>query len=157
GILPPGNRRTAVDSYEQLVGLSHELHPTWSAQLRAETGIDNGYRRTGGLHIARGAAGNAELPQELDYCPARQIPCEEVAAEDIAEVEPALAGHGQQADLHALRLTSESQLRNPRHLQALLAACSRRGVSIQADAAAEGFAVERGRIGGVRTATGLLS
>ena len=56
GILPPWNRRAAADPYEQLAGWSCELHAAWHEQLREETGIDNGYRRCGGIYLATSAA-----------------------------------------------------------------------------------------------------
>src|SRR5262245_35394592 len=53
GILPPANRATALHPLERLRALSHELHAQWAAELHAETGIDNGYRRCGGIYLAR--------------------------------------------------------------------------------------------------------
>lgn len=157
GILPPGKRRSAADAYEQLAALSYELHPTWAAQLREETGIDNGFRRTGGLHIARDHDACVEVRQELDYWRRRDVACEDVPPDRLVEVEPALAAQGPPAICAALRLPGEYQLRNPRHLKALVAACQRRGVTIQPGVAAEGFEMGRGRIRGVRTSAGVLS
>src|ERR1700680_3631069 len=53
GILPPGNIASPQSADDRLIRLCHDLHPRWSAQLREETGIDNGYRRTGGIYLAR--------------------------------------------------------------------------------------------------------
>src|SRR3954452_3104888 len=53
GILPAAKRWAAQHPYEQLCGLASELHPQWAAELKAATGIDNGYRCCGGLHLAR--------------------------------------------------------------------------------------------------------
>jgi glycine oxidase len=158
GILPPANRATAADPYEQLAALSHELHPAWAARLKEETGIDNGYRRSGGLHIARDDASCVELRQELADWRAQRVPCEQVAPQSLPELEPALCtGQDQPAIRAALRFPGECQLRNPRHLKALAAACQRRGVQIQPGVAAEGLTVEGGRIRGVRTSEGLLA
>jgi glycine oxidase len=157
GILPPANAATASNPYEQLVALSNELHAAWAERLREETGIDNGYRRTGGLHVARDSAGQEELRQELALCRAKQISAEEVPVDRLAEIEPAVAEGPQPAIRAALRLPGEYQLRNPRHLRALVTACTQRGVAIQPNMAAEDFAVEGGRIHGVRTAAGLLA
>ncbi len=160
GILPPGKRRTVDDAYEHLAALSYELHPTWAKALREETGIDNGLRRTGGLHIARDDDGCVEVRQELDYWRAREVSCEAVSSDRLAEIEPGLAAEERSAVRAALLLPGECQLRNPRHLKALVAACERRGVNIQPGVAAEGFQIERGQRGqlrGVRTSEGLLS
>ena len=48
GILPPANRAAAIHPYDQLCGLSAELHPQRARELTALTGIDTGYRRCGG-------------------------------------------------------------------------------------------------------------
>src|SRR5262245_66459696 len=53
GILPSAVRRPEQHPYEQLCGLASELHAQWARDLRAATGIDNGYRRCGGLYLAR--------------------------------------------------------------------------------------------------------
>jgi glycine oxidase len=157
GILPPGKRRSADDAYEHLAAVSYELHPTWAAQLREETGIDNGFRRTGGLHIAHDDDGCVEVRHELDYWRAREVPCEEVLPRRVAEIEPGLALEEPSAIRAALLLPGECQLRNPRHLKALVAACTRLGVNIQPGVTADGFEIERGRIRAVRTSDGLLS
>src|SRR5258708_32680478 len=51
GILPPGNPELAESPEARLRAASHVLWPHWSALLREETGIDNGYRRCGGLEV----------------------------------------------------------------------------------------------------------
>ena len=71
GILPPANRQTAVDPLDQLRGLSHELHERWARDLQAETGIDTGYSRCGGVSLARSRGeaatliGEASMLQDL--------------------------------------------------------------------------------------------
>src|SRR5436190_15243540 len=54
GILPPAGPH-AAHPLEQLRAQSNQLHAEWAETLRAETGIDNGYRRCGGLYLARDA------------------------------------------------------------------------------------------------------
>jgi glycine oxidase len=154
GILPPAARATANDPYEQLAVLSQELHATWAERLRDETGIDNGYRRTGGLHLARDATELRELEQELMLASAQQVRVEEVPPDRLAEVEPALNEQPRLRISAAILLPDECQLRNPRHLKALVAACTQRGVVIQPNLAAEDFIVERGRIQSVHTSSG---
>ena len=61
GILPPARRDTARDAWEELCGLSIDLHPQWAEQLRDETGIDTGYRRCGGIYLARSSGESASL------------------------------------------------------------------------------------------------
>src|SRR3954454_5209680 len=70
GLIPPHTERLASHPSVELRSWSAVLYPAWSAELRAETGIDNGYRRTGGVDVAatqeednelRGAAGRWRL------------------------------------------------------------------------------------------------
>src|SRR5688572_13960339 len=53
GILPPATLRAQDHPVDQLRGLACELHPRWAAELQQLTGIDTGYRRCGGLYLAR--------------------------------------------------------------------------------------------------------
>ena len=61
GILAPANRQTSLHPLDQLRALSHELYPAWSQSLHEETGIDNGYRRCGGIYVARSVGEAASL------------------------------------------------------------------------------------------------
>jgi glycine oxidase len=154
GILPSGNRSTAENAYDELVGLSHELHPRWAAALREETGLDNGYRRCGGLYVARSAQDAEELLQTNRWWQRHQIAVEHIAPEDLCTREPALNA----SPFHAASfLPDEAQLRNPWHLKALLAACQKRGVQVDTETCAEDVEVRRGRIVGLRTHAGQLT
>src|SRR6185503_3643952 len=68
GILPPANPDTADHPYEQLRGISHRLHAEWARRLRQETGIDTGYRRCGGIYLARTAGEGASLVGYVSWC-----------------------------------------------------------------------------------------
>jgi len=159
GILPPANFRDPQTSDDRLALLCHELHPRWSAQLREETGIDNELRRTGGLHLATDKAEGDILRWQARTWIEQGLSVEDATASNIlTELEPALRGSPLQEKLNAaVFLPDESQLRNPRHLKALLAACTQRGVTITADCAVEDFMVSSGKIVSVRTASGDLS
>jgi glycine oxidase len=61
GILPPASREALAHPLDQLRGMSFELHQSWAERLRAETGIDTGYRRCGGIYLARTAGETAAL------------------------------------------------------------------------------------------------
>jgi glycine oxidase len=61
GILPPASREALAHPLDQLRGMSFELHREWAEVLRAETGIDTGYRRCGGIYLARLAGETAAL------------------------------------------------------------------------------------------------
>lgn len=152
GILPPCLVHEQATAYERLAALSYELHPQWAMQLREETGIDNGYRRCGGVYLARDAADGTELTEAANEWRRRGLRVEDVSGPRLQAIEPALAPAAR-----AFLLPDEAQLRNPRHLKALLAACLRRGVQVSAGVEAEDFIVAGRRVTGVRTVAGTLS
>src|SRR5688500_1883917 len=51
GILPPSNLQAARTPFDRLRGLSHQLFPILSAELREAAGIDNGYWVCGGIEF----------------------------------------------------------------------------------------------------------
>src|SRR4051794_24383554 len=61
GILPAAKFLADQHPLDQLRGLACELHPQWAAELKAATGIDTGYWRCGGLHLARSLGEAASL------------------------------------------------------------------------------------------------
>ena len=150
GIFPPGKFQADADPIARLTGLSNELLPQWSARLLEETGIDNCFRQTGSLALAASAADVESLRQSARESRAAGAKIDDLSLSQLAEMEPTLdlPGGGIQA---AIALPEETQLRNPRHLQALVAACENLGVKIEANIEAQEFDVEDGRIVAVRT------
>jgi glycine oxidase len=147
GILPPGNAAAARTPYERLRATSTALLPPLSVELREQTGVDNGYYRCGGL----------EFFAESDEAAAHEWRAEGVAAEPVQgealrRLEPALA-----PDLDtAYHLPDCAQLRNPRHLKALIAGCQLRGVVLRPGCPALGFVYRGRRVTAARTAAGSL-
>jgi glycine oxidase len=81
------------------------------------------------------------------------VAVEPLAAADLARLEPALAGGLE----HALHLPGEAQVRNARHLRALLEGCRRRGVEILAGRAAIALVRRADRVEAVATADGAVA
>ncbi|REJ90378.1 MAG: glycine oxidase ThiO [Planctomycetota bacterium] len=149
GILPPGHPGSPL---AELSNLSTGLWPRWSAELREETGIDNGYRRCGGLRIPEQSPG--ETAAEVDEWRHAGVAADILEQAQIRECEPELAGPGIES---ACRLPTLAQVRNPWHLQALIAACARRGVDIRCGQPVTGFDEQRGRTRAVLTPGGPVS
>lgn len=158
GILPPGNYRAPQGADEQLARLCSDLHPRWAEQLRDETGIDNGFRRTGGLYLSRTAEEAAALRLQAESWNAAGIRVEMLTPARRREIEPAL-GDAIGADPHTevLFTPDEAQLRNPWHLRALRAACVARHVTIIEGATVDDFEISGRRVLGVRTSIGRFS
>src|SRR4029434_6421644 len=53
GIIPAATLDPTQHPSDQLRGLACQLHPQWAEELHRLTGIDTGFRRCGGLHLAR--------------------------------------------------------------------------------------------------------
>src|SRR5438045_231240 len=90
GILPAANRHAWQHSYDQFRGLACELHPQWASELEASTGIDTGYLRCGGLHLARTAGEAAALAAWATMAREEGIDVEQLDSKDVKRVEPGL-------------------------------------------------------------------
>jgi glycine oxidase len=156
GILPPANLATAIDPLDRLRALSHQMHRDWAIQLRDETGIDTGYRECGGLYLARSTGEAASLHALAAMFRDLKIEMHQVETTEISELEPALREVAADQLKAAYSLPGEAQLRNPHHLQALLAACEKRGVQVRSNCGATGFETSNGSIAAVQTEHGLL-
>lgn len=152
GIISPGSERPTDNPAVQLRTRSAALYPEWSEALRAETGIDNGYRRSGGVDVAWTAAEDQALRTLAGTWRAEGIACERLEPSDFGRVEPAL----NPALRVAYFLADRAQVRNPRHVKALAEAVARRGVRLRPGLAALGFDVTSDRVIAVRTGQGPL-
>lgn len=158
GILPPANEVTALHPIDKLRALSHRLHAQWAEQLQRETGIDTGYRKCGGLYIARSAGEAAALAGMSELLAEEQIEFERLDTQRVATLEPALETLVRQGKLRsAYLLPDEVQIRNPDHLRALQMACTKRGTEFQENLQAKGFSITGRRIASVETTTGSLT
>jgi glycine oxidase len=151
GILPPAGADSA-DPVRQFTALSNRLHRDWSAALADQTGIDNGLRACGGVYLARQEADVADLDHCTRLWRQEGLQVEAWSAAELAQREPALCPTD--AILAAYWLPGECQVRNPRHLKALLAACLARGVRIEAGSPVVGFESRGSRVTAARTAAG---
>lgn len=152
GILPPANAATALHPLDKLRALSNDLHAQWSQRLLAETGIDNGYRRCGGLYMARTAGEAAALAAMAGTLEEERIACRRLCDAEVIALEPALEELANSGELRAAyELPDECQIRNPRHLQALTAACRKLGVEVEEHCEATELIHEGDRINAVRT------
>ncbi len=131
GILPAVATHSIVDPLEQLRSFSHELHSQWAQQLRSQTGIDTGFRRCGGLYVARSKTEAATLVANELWWREHGVISQRVYEKDISNLEPSLmplVASGQV--IAAWYLPDECQVRNPRHLKALALACLQMGVQL---------------------------
>jgi glycine oxidase len=164
GILPPALRTPTADQpLAHLAALSMKIHPLWAAALREQTGIDNEFRRCGGWALGvAGCTDFASSPQEMiramysePFVAPEAFPYVPVSFQDLADREPALVEARRTGKIIAAAYAEdEAQLRNPRHLQALTAACQKQGVAIEAGVEVTGFWSSAGQVVGAQTSAG---
>ena len=141
GMVPAGPAKShwqLATAYEQLEGLSQRLHPEWHQKLLAKTGIDSEFRPCGTLHLARNDAEESVLQKKILRWNELGIDCKPLDAQQIAELEPALESYAKKF-IAGYHLREEAQLRNPRHLQALVSACEGEGVALRPGQGVERF------------------
>ncbi len=147
GIFPPAPAFSAAGPGEQLTTLSDRLHRHWHQELLDETGINNGLATCGGLYLAVHEAGLTRLRAEANDWQTRGAVTEWIEMTALGQVEPALAPAADRGLLSgALLLPEETQIRPPRHLQALEASCRQRGVKFCFDSEVQEVHLADGRI-----------
>jgi len=122
GILSPVHPEHAPTALDRLRSQSWSMFPSLSRKLREQTGIDNGYLVCGGLELFTCA--DAESSDEWR---GEGIAFEELTGDELHRRYPDLSP----AVPRAYLLPDMAQVRNPRHLKALQAACSGLGVSMR--------------------------
>ncbi len=157
GILPPAKANERSHSIDQLRALSHRLHPEWARRLVDESGIDTGFRRCGGLYLARSAGEAAALSGWKGMLDEEGIAVQRLAPDALVVKEPSLAHLVDSGSLKsAYWLPDEAQLRNPRHLQALREGCRRRGVRFSENVELVELDLQDGRARRAVTTTGII-
>ena len=142
GILPPGSWYSDHPLLDAMAEASRELYSVWSKRLLEETGMDNEYWQCGSRYI--------QTPQNADFL-AHALDRWRKLGISVTAVK---APEGEEA---AFDVRQEAQVRNPRHLQAVTAACRKRGVQIVTGSPVEKFATEGDRVVCVTTPTGEYS
>ncbi len=147
GILSPADPLPAQTPYQRLRALSANMFRSLSEELRELTGIDNGYLRSGGLEFLR----TSSAPREEWH--AAEAGVQVLDEPDLQSLEPNLGrGLGK-----AHFLGDMAQLRNPRHMKALQAACASCGVSLHPGSLGHGLVREGRRIKAVQTSTSIFT
>ena len=144
GIIPPGKPETATSPDAWLQAVSGSMIADLSRELHEAVGIDNGYRVSGGIELP------ADEPIDTAAWTRGGIEWDEVPR------------HGSHADRagpcpnrgSAFFLPGMAQIRNPRHLQALIAASGNAGVELRPGCSVLGFERNEDRITGVQTSEG---
>jgi glycine oxidase len=148
GILSPVNPSYADSSLKRLHAHGVAMYPELSQKLREQTGIDNGYFICGGLELFL-----QDEDQSSDEWRGEGISFEELRGDELRRRQPDLAPEVERA----YYLPGIAQVRNPRHLKALMAACAARGVVLRPGCPAHRLVVRGARIEAVETDQGRLT
>jgi glycine oxidase len=137
-----------MQAWERLNALGAQMYPELSARLKEQTKIDNGYLVSGGLEVIAD-----DTDRQLDEWRASDMEYEELTDPELHQRFPTLAPSFHQAYYHP----GMAQVRNPRHLKALLAACQLRDVKMSPNCQVQRFVFEGSRVVGVETTQGRLT
>ena len=152
GMIIPGNSLKAATPEARLRAMSFELWPGVSEKLMASTGVDNEFKRCGGLEVCF-EENVSELDAAVERWRSEGVDVEPLTARDLflAEkaINPELAG--------GYQLPAMSQIRNPRHLRALQLACQELSVQFEEEDPVVGFAREENRVTGVQAKSGTFT
>ena len=152
GMVSPGDPAKARSLDAKLRAESFVRWPDWSARLRDETGIDNGFSLCGAIELSPTHSRN-ELIAAANEWRLDGINVEELDSRQLHQLEPNLHP---ELD-HAIHMPQAGQVRNPRHLKALIAACLARGVQLSPGTPVIGFEGQGRRTTSVRTVEGTIS
>lgn len=154
GILPAGNPRRAKSPMGKLRAQAVSFFPDFSRELLELTGIDNGYWQCGGLELRSNAdeLEKKRLQQLAQVEKGEGLNCEVLSYKELHQLEPDLA----ETLPGAVYFPGVAQIRNPRHLKALVAACEIRQVHFERFTPALSMKLDKERITGVQTSSGLI-
>lgn len=146
------------DALVQMQRDSVRLYPAFVADLRERTGIDPEFAACGTLEILledqqyRMAKSEFKAARSFEAEYGRRV-IDLLTPEQTRELEPVVTGEllGAKYDLTA------GQVRNPRLVSALKAACIKGKVEIVEECEAKGLILDRGQVTGVRTVQGQRS
>lgn len=142
GMLPPA-KTSGPAALRELMRRSVHRWPSLSAELHSLTGIDNQYSQCGAIQIST----HAELAADMQKWIAEDVPVRQFSPVQLQALEPAM-----NVDPHpAFELPTMSQVRNPRHLQALISACQKQAVELHANCEVKQFRLRGTRIRSVTT------
>ena len=128
GILPPGNPVGAATPIDRLRAIGSMRFPGFSEELHELTGIDNGYLRCGGIEFL-----SDDDREAIELWDNEGIAFERLSQEALQSYEPEVG----EAPAEPYLLPDCAQVRNPRHLKALITACERIGVRLRPRAVVE--------------------
>lgn len=140
------------DAVAALRDRSLRMYPAFCAELAEETGIDAEYEPCCELELALNEDALRSLKDDAKAGAEKRLPdgrpaYQFLTPEEARRIEPFVSG----SILGALECRDTAQVRNPRLMRALHAACVKIGVDIHEEATVHDFVLDGSRVTGVRT------
>jgi len=148
GMIPPGEVHLASPGYRQLAIASSALWPEFSARVEELTGISDEYHRCGAIILPPEDDPSA-LDDEIADWHTQEIETRSLDQDQIRQTSSRFSSELQSAYL----LPGQAQVRNPRHLKALIAGCRKLGLQIHEGEAIEQLDIRGDRLAAVRSAS----
>lgn len=145
GMLPPGNLDKSEYPEAMIRGLSDSIWPQLTQELFELTGIDNGYRNSGGLEVRYRS--DESFLEDIQKWKDQEVPVEVLDQELLHQQEPALS----RKLVQGYFLPTMHQVRNPRQISAIYSACVMHGVNFRTDETVTELLREGDCIRGVKT------
>ena len=153
GILAPQVEADTADDFFKLASASRDLYPSFAQTLYDETGIDVELDQTGTLYVAFNNNEEANLRQRCEWQQRAGLRVEWLEAADLHTIEPNVSG-----ELRcALRFPDDWQVENRKLVAALIQSNEKLGVTLLSNCEVTSLRVERDRVVGVETTTGLIA
>jgi glycine oxidase len=149
GMIPPaGNPRLTTTPYDELLSRSSEMFREFTLDLSDRSGIDSGYRGSAAIALL-----DENDTETVATWRQREICAELLDEATMHRMEPGLNRRFQSGYL----LPDYAQVRNPRLVKSLIAACESWFVNFRPGCPVLGFERTGNRITAVQTATGKLT
>jgi glycine oxidase len=146
-------RHAHLDDDAALFARARDAWGPWAGALRAETGIDVGYRVSGVLRVALAESERDDLAREVTWQVTRGLRASLLDAREARKVEPELAP----AVVGAAFFPEDGQVDPPALLRALVAAAAHNArIAVRSGATVQKLLVEHGRCVGVALEDGEL-
>jgi glycine oxidase len=143
-MIPPGDIEDLA--VHELARMSAALWPELTRKLEEQTGLANGYVRCGSVEFEHESA-IGSLQQQWEHVGVR---AELLDRRQLHDILPIIDERWQ----GGVFLPEFAQVRNPRHLPALVAACMQSGVKVIPHAEVMGWKIENGRVRSAVTDSG---
>ena len=154
GIIPAVCGENAGDSFRKLEALSGQLYSEWAAHLAEVTGIDVEYRRCGSITLARSPGEAAALAVSIPEQQSEGAIVRAITQSELSRLEPDLALESIRAAYFGAK---DAQVRPPRLIEALLAACRKNHVRVDGGIECLGWQRVGNRLSSVQTSSTRLS